>query len=307
MLRMAMGTLITLSAAVALSACSASGASDSEIDGNQAGTGGNTGAPGPGPGPVAGGPGGGITFGGQTGMPGGPNGGARRCDNKLTGVLRDFDPRSHPDFEPADAMLPGRRKVIGEELGIVQPTLSAEFKPQYGKDPAMGSVTTYGQPWFDAWFKDTVLPSGMPLNLSTNYTIEFTDADGDGVFTFDNAGKQFFPIDGQGFGNWQPWLNGLHNYHFTYELHAKFIYRAGMQFTFSGDDDVWVFINGRLAVDIGGIHGRIVRGVALDQLGLTPNQEYQLDFFWAERHVSQSNFRIDTSMEFTDCDLDIPR
>jgi len=315
MLRMVMGNLMTLTAVLALSACSASGTEGNEVGDGQGATGAGGGSgpgPGPGPGPGTGG-GSVITFGGQMGGgPGpGPNGGAVRCDNKLTGVIRDFDPMTHKDFEPANPMLPGRTKQSVSEPGIVQATIGPDFKPLYAKDPATGSLTTYGQPWFDAWFRDT-----PGINMSTNYTIEFTDdcrpglmncANGDGVFTFDNGGKQFFPIDGAGLGNWQPYLAGLHNYHFTYELHAKFIYRRGMVFTFSGDDDVWVFVGGRLVVDIGGVHPKTTQGVNLDQLGLAPDTEHQLDFFWAERQVAQSNFRIDTSMEFTDCDLDIPR
>jgi fibro-slime domain-containing protein len=44
--------------------------------------------------------------------------------------------------------------------------------------------------------------------------------------------------------------------------------------------------------------------VNLDALGLTAMGTYRLDFFWAERHLTQSNFRIDTSLEFVDCGID---
>lgn len=75
----------------------------------------------------------------------------------------------------------------------------------------------------------------------------------------------FFPIDGAGWGD-----EGLaHNYHFTYELHTTFTYAMGQTFTFTGDDDLWVFINGKLAI------------------------------FFAERHTTESNFRIDTSILLT--------
>jgi fibro-slime domain-containing protein len=71
-------------------------------------------------------------------------------------------------------------------------------------------------------------------------------------------------------------------------------------FSFSGDDDMWVFINRQLAIDLGGLHQRASAEVALDdiapQFGLTTGQSYPLHFFFAERHTLQSTFTLRTSI-----------
>jgi fibro-slime domain-containing protein len=117
---------------------------------------------------------------------------------------------------------------------------------------------------------------------------------GNGQFTYDNPA--FFPIDDVGWGN----EGNEHNYHFTLELHTVFTYKGGEVFTFRGDDDLFVFINKKLAIDLGGVHGPQMGSAVLDelagQLGIVPGNEYTLDFFFAERHLQDSNFRIETTI-----------
>ena len=197
----------------------------------------------------------------------------------LTGTVRDFcNPAiagtcsAHPDFET----------FLGDDRGIVQTTLGVDKKPVYAG--LAGNPTTTGQTNFDQWFRDTA-----GVNASTPLTITLNEGPS-GIFTYSNG--NFFPIDNQLFGN----QGRSHNYSFTFELHTQFTYRGGENFSFTGDDDVWVFINKSLAIDLGGVHGAESAAVALDSLGLTTGQTYDLDLFFAERHTSASSFAFTTGL-----------
>lgn len=201
--------------------------------------------------------------------------GELECDDVLVAVVRDFQ-IAHPDFESGS----------GVDPGIVEFMLGPDDKPVYAGNPT--TPTTNGQEHFDQWYRD--VPG---VNMSFEVEIPLTD-NGDGSYTY--ANPAFFPIDDQGFGNEG---NG-HNYHFTLELHGEFTYEGGEVFEFTGDDDLFTFVNGRLGIDLGGVHGPLNGVIDMDAMAATLEIEvgetYSLDFFFAERHTSQSNFRIDTSI-----------
>jgi fibro-slime domain-containing protein len=198
---------------------------------------------------------------------------------ELSATVRDFH-ASHPDFEG----------VIGEDPGIVQSTLGSDGKPVY----AGITSTTSGSDNFDQWFRDV---PGTNLTGSQVLTLSRV-----GSLTFRFQSGEFFPIDDTLFGNEG---NG-HNFHFTLELNVDFRYVGGETFTFTGDDDVFVFINNSLVIDLGGVHSSQSKTVVLDAsasaLGIEKGNIYPFALFFAERHTSGSSFRIDTSItEFDAC------
>jgi fibro-slime domain-containing protein len=116
-----------------------------------------------------------------------------------------------------------------------------------------------------------------------------------------------------------PFPSLTHNFHFTTEVRFWFRYVAGTSYwlDFTGDDDLWVFLNGKLAVDLGGWHVPLNGSLSVDALGLvyssatltegsnpitvsTPGTDfglvdgnlYSIAVFHAERQPEGSSFRL---------------
>ena len=231
--------------------------------------------------------------GGSGGMAGG--GATGGCGTEIIGVVRDFRagkdkdgkvlPAGHPDFETFTG---------SGEKGIVEVTLGDDLKPVY-VDVDHDYTTT--QDNFDQWYR-------TEAGVNEAYFVSFYLQPVGNVLTF--FSNEFFPLDGEGFGN----EGNNHNYHFTTEVHTTFQYNGGETFKFTGDDDLWVFINKKLAIDLGGLHMSQSDEVSLDEdaarLGISRGGIYSLDLFHAERHTDKSNFRIDTNLAFVDCGIIVP-
>jgi fibro-slime domain-containing protein len=284
-----------LAAAFALGlamACGTSGSRSGGTDshGGGASSGGGSGGDG-GSGPILGIPDSGPGAGGQDGAP---------CSPNLTGRLRDFV--NKPGFTPASALDNDFENEVGDDRGLVQTDLGADLKPVYAHGSG-STATTHGQTQFDLWYRDTP-GTNQPFPFDLTLT-----GDG-GVQTFDD--QEFFPLDGRGWNDEYVADDGnLHNFSFTFELHTTFGYHGGETFTFTGDDDVFVFINKKLVVDLGGVHSAESKSIQLDTLvtddasktpvPLSAGTTYPFDIFYNERHTVASHFRMDTSIGFNNC------
>lgn len=237
------------------------------------------------------------------------------CDTLLEMTVRDFD-TTHPDFERAD---PG----WGPLQGVVASTLGTDKKPvfqnvngthQISQDEAQKQAYTFTiNNWtntenpmfstaesFNQWYQDDTHRYEKTLQLKP------LDSE-PGTYYFDSLEEpysNFFALSpSEGYGV-TPQNTGTNpnnqNFLFTTEIHLRFEYVQGQVFKFSGDDDLWIFVNGKLALDLGGLHSRFNGSINFDTqaaaLGITPGETYDMDIFHAERHTMESNFRIETNI-----------
>jgi fibro-slime domain-containing protein len=245
----------------------------------------------------------------------------------VTAKVRDFKESNPTDSAGTHPHFNNRNGCSAQELGVntVQENLQTDGAadpdfPGDGRnpkllDPLPASIAACYDPAdrFPDWFND----KSADVNRAFLVDLKFDREASTGMYVYQSAA--FFPIDdGKDFRKIHPGDPGTfghlqkdtldgkdltqHNYGFTMELHTEAVYHEGgnQLLRFQGDDDIWVFLNGKRIVDLGGVHQTQKDSVNLDSLkvslGLEDGKAYPLDFFFAERHVASSSVLITTSM-----------
>lgn len=233
-------------------------------------------------------------------------------------TLRDFHSSSwtpplgstslpHPDFQH---LSPNSTATTG----LVQTSLSLGNPVMASAQTQLSSADNFRQWYYNvpAYNRTSQLVSRIVADPTRPGVYQF-------VGSFGAAGDankvgtthEFFPLDGAQFGatgtsdsetqlgdndasdRESDEVSESHNYGFTAEIRADFTYVPGQTINvLEATDDLWIFIDGRLFIDLGGAHQAVGQSRSLDNFGLVAGKRYSFDLFAANRSTSDDSLLV---------------
>ena len=243
----------------------------------------------------------------------------------------------HPDFQGPEQP---QRGLLAQSLVDGKPALNTTCTGDFCN--AIASQNS-----FSSWFRDTLGKNATRVSslVLSPYSDPSAGSTPEDLFQFDSGSDFFFPMDdflssydheddpstpNVIFGDDDRFTSGStstisdHNFHFTSEIRFWFEFKGGETLEFLGDDDLWVFVNNQLVVDLGGPHIPIKGSVTLNADGkasestffgssydgqygrpdipdvidniidtnLETGNVYEIVVFHAERHTYGSNYKL---------------
>jgi fibro-slime domain-containing protein len=157
----------------------------------------------------------------------------------------------------------------GLQRGVVLPELGVDGLPVFNPEATNTHNCLTNAADFATWFNHT-----NPKQATLPYN-PLCDCYG---------AEQFYPVN-------NPSLQARYH-HFTCLSTLCFLYQEGQSLTLHSDASLWLFLDQRLVVDLGGIHDDVSMTLSLGGLGLEVGAVYQLHLFLSQTYKSAANFSL---------------